>query len=51
MTMEYELVKLHQYPHLLDECAQVLNEEWKRSHTARYQQINIAYKVDITFGY
>ena len=30
-----EVLVLHKYPKYLDECADILNEEWKRSKSAR----------------
>nr|XP_022333753.1 N-acetyltransferase 6-like isoform X2 [Crassostrea virginica]XP_022333755.1 N-acetyltransferase 6-like isoform X2 [Crassostrea virginica] len=34
-----EVLVLHKYPKYLDECADILNEEWKRSKSARLHSL------------
>lgn len=35
-----ELVELHNHPEFLDKCCNILNNEWKRSFTARAHSLN-----------
>lgn len=35
-----ELVELHNHPEYINACCNVLNSEWKRSHTARFHSLS-----------
>ncbi|XP_077493712.1 N-alpha-acetyltransferase 80 isoform X2 [Amblyomma americanum] len=35
-----ELVELHDHPEYINACCNILNNEWKRSHTARFHSLS-----------
>lgn len=35
-----ELVELHNHPEYINACCNILNNEWKRSHTARFHSLS-----------
>ncbi|XP_037580181.1 N-alpha-acetyltransferase 80 isoform X3 [Dermacentor silvarum] len=35
-----ELVELHNHPEYINACCNILNNEWKRSHAARYHSLS-----------
>ncbi|XP_065352730.1 N-alpha-acetyltransferase 80 [Cloeon dipterum] len=39
MQQDFEGLILHENPHLIDQCCELINSEWPRSHTARRRNL------------
>ncbi|KAH1001082.1 hypothetical protein HUJ04_013341 [Dendroctonus ponderosae] len=37
--MDFSVLPLHKHPEYLQDCCELINSEWKRSHTARMQSL------------